>query len=296
MDFLLKTTWAGLMTASLGAVALHAQAPVPNTLAAPSYHLEALSLGGTTRTDQWLAMNQFNYEQSYYGYAGALATRAWQHAMKPNFPSAQSTAVFNKTTLTSSDGSPRQANGYPAMEGIYTLFTRTPFVLTESRPLADLKTVAFQIYLTTGGSDTSSSDSTAAYGVDGDLFKQPLLTVTTTTGTQSFSATLSTLYKSIPYEFEHTGGDVEETFTIYENYRLFQWDLSSVTGNILGFDISFATYEHVSLRSIQLDQSTAVMAAVPEPAAAALWAGAIFLGCTLFRQRFRGRGQPAVRS
>ena len=280
-----------VLLAAFAGLSVKADPPVPNTIAAESYHLQDLELGGTTRTDRWLAMNQFNYEQGYYGYNGALAAKAWTYAMKPNFPSAGSTAVFNKGTLTNGDGSTRQPNGYPALEGIYTLFTRTPFILTESSPLADLNSISFQIYLTTGGSDTTSGTSTEAYGPDGDLYQLPSLNLVTNTGSLSLAASTSSLTKSVPYEFDHSAGGVETTFTIYENYRLFQWDLSSVTGSILSFDITFATYEHVSLRSIQLDQSTALIA-VPEPAAAALITASGVLAFLFLRRR----AQPLSRS
>lgn len=258
------------------------EAPTPGTIAGASYQLLDLDLGGTTRTDKWLAMNQYNYTPVYYGYGSSpLIGSAWQYAMRPNFPSENSTATFNKRVLYREDGTDYQPNGYPAQEGIYTLFTRTPFTVTESSALEGLQTVAFQIYLTTGGSDAGE-----VYGVDGDLYILPTLTVYLADATSlTFSATYSELYESNPVEFDHSGGDVEETFDIYENYRLYVWDLSSVVGTILSFEIDFAAYEHVSLRSIQLDQSTV---AIPEPAVVAC---IISLCGFLFTLRRRGRRQ-----
>lgn len=253
-----------LACAPLASPALHAAAPTPGTTAPASYQLLDLDLGGVHRADRWLAMNYFNYQQSYYGYAGPFATIPWQYAMAPNFPSPGATATFDKGTLTDASGAVVQPNGYPASEGIYTMMTRTPFIVSEPAPVAGLQTVVFQIYLTTGG-----SDELQAFDQDGDLHAPPTLHLATTQGAVALSPTDAELYKSIPYAFDHSGGDVTETFIIYENYRRFVWDLSAVAGTITSFEIRFATYEHVSLRSIQLDQSDAAI--LPAPTALEQW-------------------------
>lgn len=249
--------------------------PTPGTNAPPSYQLLDLDFNGyTTRTDKWLGLYFFNYTQSDYGWGGsAMVGVPWDYSMRPNFPSESSSAVFYKGAM---DG--RIPNGYPAMEGIYTLFTRTPFIVYEDSPLAGLKSISFQLYSTTGGSDDLD-----IYGQDGDLYKLPVLTLNTTGGEVSLSDYHHTeLYKSVGYSFDHSGGGVEETFDIYENYRLYQWDLSFITDTILSFWIEFETFEHVSFRSIQLDQSLMI---VPEPAAVTGMLSLLTLGIIIARRR-----------
>ncbi len=277
-----------------------AQVYTPGITAPGSYQLLNLEFEEDTRTDKWLNMSMWNYQQSHHGYSGnALAAAKWNYSMIPNFAYMQangittsnpaSSALFYKGVIDNGSPSGQTPNGYPAMEGIYTLFTLTPFIVYEANPLANLKSISFQIYLTTGGNNDVSN--LEAYGVDGDLYKLPVLTLQTSSGQIELNPYSSSLYKSEGVSFGHEGGGVEEDFNIYENYRLFQWELSSVH-DILSFAIEFATYEHVSLRSIQLDQSLSM---VPEPAAYTLLFGFCMIGLFFLRRRFFQNGISSPR-
>ncbi len=269
-----------------------AQIYTPGTTAPASYQLLNLEFEEDTRTDKWLNMSMWNYQQSHHGYAGnALVAAKWNYSMIPNFAYIQengvtttnpsSSALFYKGVIDNGSPSGQTPNGYPAMEGIYTLFTLTPFIIYESTPLAGIKSISFQIYLTTGGNnDVENLD---AYGVDGDLYQLPVLTLQTSGGEIELNPYSSSLYKSEDVSFGHEGGGVEQDFAIYENYRLFQWDLNPLQHDILSFAIEFATYEHVSLRSIQLDQS---MHIIPEASFYALLFGLALTVLVFLRRRF----------
>lgn len=224
----------------------------------PSYQLLELEFSQPTRTDKWLAMNQFNYWQSQHGYDGNQGgNSAWPYSMPANYPSTNSTALFAKY-----DSGGSIYDGYPAEEGIYTMNTQTPFILRETSPLVNLKSLSFQIYLTSGGEAFTG----IARPQHEDMSIYPTLTLQTTGGDYVFESGdyfHSELYKWNEVEYQHSGGGYVFDLILYENYRLFQWDLSFITDTILSFDITFSTFEHVSLRSLQLDQSLSL---VPEPA------------------------------
>ena len=141
--------------------------------------------------------------------------------------------------------------------------------LTDSTPLADLKTVVFQIQI---GEATGY-----------DLYSAPALKI------NGGSSIVDPLFSGIINRFQNgtfnspaTGADEP----VYVNTRGYQWDVSSL-GAVTSFTIDFSGVTHSQIYGLQLDQSSSFFstAVIPEPNSRVLvLAGACFF---LFCRRAR---------
>lgn len=256
----------------------------PGTTVSSDAYLRTVSLNGTnTRRSEWLQMNSGNYPAQLHG--GGVGGGAWQHPLPPNttFLSTGNSARLYRGTLDNLNPSTAGGGSPGGTGGIYSYMTQASFLLWEDTPVADLETVVFQAYLTTG----SSPNGDVIYGVDGDFSILPSLIVIREDGTrETFTAeqSFAELYESREATISHTGGGFEFDVDIFENYRSYRWDISDLslaTGEIVRFGIEFEIEPHVALRSISLDQAGGM---IPEPSDIALLLG-LAVGARLFFRR-----------
>lgn len=271
----------------------YGQPPGPDTIINEDAYLRTHTLQGTqTRRSEWLQMNVTNYYAHREGFGGG----AWQWgALPPNttyFTSGTSARLY-KGSLNNPNAP--IIGGNPAGgAGIYSGMDRVSFLLWEQTPVADLSTVIFQAYLTTG---SEPGFVTNPYqDVNGDFHVAggglPALTLFFADGTtRQLTAQDSTaeLYQSRATLFDHIpveeGSEESIEMYIYENYRSYRWDLNNmglVSSDIVRFGIEFTIEAHVSLRSLSLDQAGGV---VPEPTTSALFFGLALTALTLLRRR-----------
>lgn len=258
----------------------------PDTYVNSDAYLRTYSLQGTaTRRSEWLQMNSSNY----YAHPG-FGYGTWQWALPPNttyFTTGTSARLY-KGTL--SNPTMAQYGNPGGIGGLYTGMARTSFLLWEESPVADLHTVIFQAYLTTGSEPGWVSDP--YQDVNGDFYVAgdglPTLTLFFADGRepQKFTAEDSTaeLYESRETVFGHTE-ELDAELNIYENYRSYRWDLNNlglVASDIVRFGIEFTLEAHVAFRSMSLDQAGGM---VPEPGHLALLLGFSLTVVTLLRRR-----------
>jgi hypothetical protein len=121
--------------------------------------------------------------------------------------------------------------------------------VTDSTPLANLKTLVFQIQI---GEATGY-----------DLYSAPALKI------NGGSSVVNPLFSGILNRFQNGTFTSPETGLdepVYVNTRGYQWDVSSL-GLVTSFAIDFSGVTHSQIYGLKLDQSSSVFSAalVPEP-------------------------------
>lgn len=220
---------------------------------------------GASKYDGWANLDKDHYPQVDYGYGtGYPYTAAWSSPIASN-TSGSGTAVFNKV---SGSGVPSDGFIYSALASP-TNFSPSAvagtFSITESSPLAGITTALFQIeigYVPLIGSGFATGYTpTLTYNLVGG-------------GSGSLIASSNLLYSGI-FEDPTYG---EYTADIWA----FEWDFTSVIGEISSFDITFSTTNHAQIWEMQLNQGV-----VPEPSTWALigFGAILLLGRNLRRRK-----------
>ena len=221
---------------------------------------------GSSGSDAWVNVNSVNFS----GYGGFPGSSPWPAPIGSN-GAGSGDAVLNRVAGSPTGGGPFLSSG-----SIYFgNFAQIPNALggtlrlTDSTPLADLKTVVFQIQI---GEATGY-----------DLYSAPALKI------NGGSSIVDPLFSGIINRFQNgtfnspaTGADEP----VYVNTRGYQWDVSSL-GAVTSFTIDFSGVTHSQIYGLQLDQSSSVFstAVIPEPNVGGLvLAGAYFF---LFCRRAR---------
>lgn len=221
---------------------------------------------GSSGSDGWVNVNSANFS----GYGGFPGNTAWPAPIGSNkFGSGD--AVLDRVAGSPTGGGPFLSSG-----SIYFgNYAQIPNALggtlrvTDPTPLADLKTLVFQIQI---GEATGY-----------DLYSAPALKI------NGGSSIVNPLFSGILNRFQNgtfpspaTGLDEP----VYVNTRGYQWDVSSL-GAITSFAIDFSGVTHSQVYGLQLDQSSSFFstAVIPEPNVRELvLAGACFF---LFCRRAR---------
>ena len=213
---------------------------------------------GNSGSDAWVNVNSVNFS----GYGGFPGSSPWPAPIGSN-GAGSGDAVLNRVAGSPTGGGPFLSSG-----SIYFgNFAQIPNALggtlrlTDSTPLADLKTVVFQIQI---GEATGY-----------DLYSAPALKI------NGGSSIVDPLFSGIINRFQNgtfnspaTGADEP----VYVNTRGYQWDVSSL-GAVTSFTIDFSGVTHSQIYGLQLDQSSSFFstAVIPEPNVGALvLAGACF--------------------
>lgn len=221
---------------------------------------------GSSGTDGWVNVNSANFS----GYGGFPGSSAWPAPIRSN-GLGSGDAVLNRVAGSPTGGGPFLSSG-----SIYFgNFAQIPNALggtlrvTDPTPLADLKTLVFQIQI---GEATGY-----------DLYSAPALKI------NGGSSIVNPLFSGILNRFQSgtfpspaTGLDEP----VYVNTRGYQWDVSSL-GSVTSFAIDFSGVTHSQIYGLQLDQSSSFFstAVIPEPNVMGLiLAGACFF---LFCRRAR---------
>jgi len=221
---------------------------------------------GSSGSDAWVNVNSVNFS----GYGGFPGSSPWPAPIGSN-GAGSGDAVLNRVAGSPTGGGPFLSSG-----SIYFgNFAQIPNALggtlrlTDSTPLADLKTVVFQIQI---GEATGY-----------DLYSAPALKI------NGGSSIVDPLFSGIINRFQNgtfnspaTGADEP----VYVNTRGYQWDVSSL-GAVTSFTIDFSGVTHSQIYGLQLDQSSSFFstAVIPEPNVGGLvLAGACFF---LFCRRAR---------
>ena len=213
---------------------------------------------GSSGSDAWVNVNSVNFS----GYGGFPGSSPWPAPIGSN-GAGSGDAVLNRVAGSPTGGGPFLSSG-----SIYFgNFAQIPNALggtlrlTDSTPLADLKTVVFQIQI---GEATGY-----------DLYSAPALKI------NGGSSIVDPLFSGIINRFQNgtfnspaTGADEP----VYVNTRGYQWDVSSL-GAVTSFTIDFSGVTHSQIYGLQLDQSSSFFstAVIPEPNVGGLvLAGACF--------------------
>ena len=216
---------------------------------------------GSSGSDAWVNVNSANFS----GYGGFPGSSAWPAPIGSNGLDSGD-AVLNRVA-----GSPTGGGPFLSSSSIYFgNFSQIPNALggtlrvTDSTPLADLKTLVFQIQIgeATGYDFTSPSGAPSLKINGGSSVVTPL-----------FAGILSR-YQSGTFFSPAT----ELNEPVYVNTRGYQWDVSSL-GAVTTFSIDFSGVTHSQIYGLQLDQSSSVFssAVIPEPNVGGLvLAGAFF--------------------
>jgi len=209
--------------------------------------LQVLNFGsGSSDSDAWVNVNAANFS----GYGGFPGSSPWPAPIGSNGVGSGD-AVLNRVA-----GSPTGGGPFLSMSSIYFgNFAQIPNALggtlrvTDSTPLANLKTLVFQIQI---GEATGY-----------DLYSAPALKI------NGGSSVVNPLFSGILNRFQNDTFTNPETGLeepIYVNTRGYQWDVSSL-GTVTSIAIDFSGVTHSQIYGLQLDQSSSVFSAalVPEP-------------------------------
>jgi len=213
---------------------------------------------GSSGSDAWVNVNSVNFS----GYGGFPGSSAWPASIGSN-GIGSGDADLNRVA-----GSPTGGGPFLSSSSIYFgNFAQVPNALggtlrvSDSTPLANLKTLVFQIQI---GEATGF-----------DLYSAPALKI------NGGSSVVNPLFSGIINRFQNgtftspaTGSDEP----VYVNTRGYQWDVSSF-GAVTSFAIDFSGVTHSQIYGLQLDQSSSVFstAVIPEPNVGGLiLAGAFF--------------------
>jgi len=221
---------------------------------------------GSSGTDGWVNVNSLNFS----GYGGFPGSSAWPAPIGSNGIGS------GDADLSRVAGSPSGGGPFLSSTSIYFgNFAQIPNALggtlrvSDSTPLANLKTLVFQIQI---GEATGY-----------DLYSAPALKINGGSSVVNplFSGILNR-FQSGTYPSPATGLDEP----VYVNTRGYQWDVSSL-GTVTSLAIDFSGVTHSQIYGLQLDQSSSVFstAVIPEPNVIGLvLAGACFF---LFCRRAR---------
>lgn len=221
---------------------------------------------GSSSSDAWVNVNSVNFS----GYGGFPGSSAWPAPIGSNGIGS------GDADLSRVAGSPTGGGPFLSSTSIYFgNFAQVPNALggtlrvSDSTPLANLKTLVFQIQI---GEATGY-----------DLYSAPALKINGGSSVVNplFSGILNR-FQSGTYPSPATGLDEP----VYVNTRGYQWDVSSL-GSVTSFAIDFSGVTHSQIYGLQLDQSSSFFstAVIPEPNVMGLiLAGACFF---LFCRRAR---------
>jgi len=213
---------------------------------------------GSSASDAWVNVNSSNFS----GYGGFPGSSAWPAPIGSN-ELGSGDAVLNRVA-----GSPTGGGPFLSSSSIYFgNFAQVPNALggtlrvSDSTPLANLKTLIFQIQI---GEATGY-----------DLYSAPALKINGGTSiVNPLFAGILNRYQSGTFFSPAT--ELDEP--VYVNTRGYQWDVSSL-GAVTSFSIDFSGVTHSQIYGLQLDQSSSVFstAVIPEPNVGGLvLAGALF--------------------
>ena len=221
---------------------------------------------GSSGSDAWVNVNSANFS----GYGGFPGNSPWPA------PIGSNGAGSGDADLSRVAGSPTGGGPFLSSSSIYFgNYAQIPNALggtlrvSDSTPLANLKTLVFQIQI---GEATGY-----------DLYSAPTLKI------NGGSSIVNLLFSGILNRYQSgtffsPATELDEP--VYVNTRGYQWDVSSL-GAVTSFAIDFSGVTHSQIYGLQLDQSSSVFstAVIPEPNVGGLiLAGACFF---LFCRRAR---------
>ena len=221
---------------------------------------------GSSGSDAWVNVNSANFS----GYGGFPGNSPWPAPIGSNGTGS------GDADLSRVAGSPTGGGPFLSSSSIYFgNYAQIPNALggtlrvSDSTPLANLKTLVFQIQI---GEATGY-----------DLYSAPTLKI------NGGSSIVNLLFSGILNRYQSgtffsPATELDEP--VYVNTRGYQWDVSSL-GAVTSFAIDFSGVTHSQIYGLQLDQSSSVFstAVIPEPNVGGLiLAGACFF---LFCRRAR---------
>ena len=221
---------------------------------------------GSSGSDAWVNVNSANFS----GYGGFPGNSPWPAPIGSNGTGS------GDADLSRVAGSPTGGGPFLSSSSIYFgNYAQIPNALggtlrvSDSTPLANLKTLVFQIQI---GEATGY-----------DLYSAPTLKI------NGGSSIVNLLFSGILNRYQSgtffsPATELDEP--VYVNTRGYQWDVSSL-GPVTSFSIDFSGVTHSQIYGLQLDQSSSVFstAVIPEPNVGGLiLAGACFF---LFCRRAR---------
>jgi hypothetical protein len=213
---------------------------------------------GSSSSDAWVNVNSANF----FGYGGFPGNSPWPAPIGSN-GSGSGDADLSRVA-----GSPTGGGPFLSSSSIYFgNYAQVPNALggtlrvSDSTPLANLKTLVFQIQI---GEATGY-----------DLYSAPTLKI------NGGSSVVNILFSGILNRYQSgtffsPATELDEP--VYVNTRGYQWDVSSL-GAVTSFAIDFSGVTHSQIYGLQLDQSSSVFstAVIPEPNVGGLvLAGAFF--------------------
>ena len=201
---------------------------------------------GSSGSDAWVNVNSANF----FGYGGFPGNSPWPAPIGSN-GTGSGDADLSRVT-----GSPTGGGPFLSSSSIYFgNFAQIPNALggtlrvSDSTPLANLKTLVFQIQI---GEATGY-----------DLYSAPALKI------NGGSSIVNPLFSGILNSYQ--SGTFFSPVTeldepVYVNTRGYQWDVSSL-GAVTSFAIDFSGVTHSQIYGLKLDQSSSVFstAVIPEP-------------------------------
>ena len=221
--------------------------------------LQVVNFGsGSSSSDNWVNVNSANF----FGYGGFPGNSPWPAPIGSNGTGS------GDADLSRVAGSPTGGGPFLSSSSIYFgNYSQVPNALggtlrvSDSTPLANLKTLVFQIQI---GEATGY-----------DLYSAPALKI------NGGSSIVNPLFSGILNSYQ--SGTFFSPVTeldepVYVNTRGYQWDVSSL-GAVTSFAIDFSGVTHSQIYGLQLDQSSSVFstAVIPEPNVGGLvLAGAFF--------------------
>ena len=209
--------------------------------------LQVVNFGsGSSSSDTWVNVNSANF----FGYGGFPGNSPWPAPIGSNGTGS------GDADLSRVAGSPTGGGPFLSSSSIYFgNYSQVPNALggtlrvSDSTPLANLKTLVFQIQI---GEATGY-----------DLYSAPALKI------NGGSSIVNPLFSGILNRYQ--SGTFFSPVTeldepVYVNTRGYQWDVSSL-GAITSFAIDFSGVTHSQIYGLKLDQSSSVFSAalVPEP-------------------------------
>jgi hypothetical protein len=209
--------------------------------------LQVLNFGsGSSDSDAWVNVNAANF----FGYGGFPGNSPWPAPIGSNGTGS------GDADLSRVAGSPTGGGPFLSSSSIYFgNYSQVPNALggtlrvSDSTPLANLKTLVFQIQI---GEATGY-----------DLYSAPALKI------NGGSSIVNPLFSGILNRYQ--SGTFFSPVTeldepVYVNTRGYQWDVSSL-GAVTSFAIDFSGVTHSQIYGLKLDQSSSVFSAalVPEP-------------------------------
>jgi len=220
--------------------------------------LQVVNFGsGSSSSDTWVNVNSANF----FGYGGFPGNSPWPAPIGSNGTGS------GDADLSRVAGSPTGGGPFLSSSSIYFgNYSQVPNALggtlrvSDSTPLANLKTLVFQIQI---GEATGY-----------DLYSAPALKI------NGGSSIVNPLFSGILNRYQ--SGTFFSPVTeldepVYVNTRGYQWDVSSL-GAVTSFAIDFSGVTHSQIYGLQLDQSSSFFSTVviPEPRVGGLVLAAAF--------------------